>query len=73
MTDSDRLSDATRRAVLQATAGALGVGAMGTASAHEWGTETTPSAPAVACSTARRVASESLSLSVMLYSGVTTE
>ena len=41
MTDSDRLSDATRRAVLQATAGALGVGAMGTASAHEWGTETT--------------------------------
>ena len=41
MTDSDGLSDATRRAVLQATAGALGVGAMGTASAHEWGTETT--------------------------------
>ncbi|PSP68931.1 hypothetical protein BRC85_00245 [Halobacteriales archaeon QS_1_69_70] len=41
MTDSDRLSDATRRAVLQATAGALGVGAMGSASAHEWGSETT--------------------------------
>lgn len=33
----DGLTDATRRAVLKATAGALGVAATGTASAHEWG------------------------------------
>ncbi|WP_254822476.1 hypothetical protein [Haloglomus halophilum] len=40
--DDPKLSDATRRAVLKGTAGALGVGAMGTASAHEWGDESGP-------------------------------
>jgi hypothetical protein len=36
-TDETELSEATRRAVLKGTAGALGVGAMGSASAHDWG------------------------------------
>ena len=35
MPDSDKLSDATRRAVLKTVAGAAGIGAAGTASAHE--------------------------------------
>ncbi len=35
------MTDATRRAVLKATAGALGVAATGTASAHEWGSSST--------------------------------
>jgi hypothetical protein len=39
--DDSELSDATRRAVLKGTAGALGVGAMGTASAHDWGSTST--------------------------------
>jgi hypothetical protein len=42
--DSSELSDATRRAVLKGTAGALGVGAMGTASAHDWGSSSTSAA-----------------------------
>ncbi|WP_255195962.1 LVIVD repeat-containing protein [Halorarius litoreus] len=40
----DDLSDTTRRAVLKATAGALGVAATGTASAHEWGSSSTTTA-----------------------------
>jgi hypothetical protein len=42
--DDSELSDATRRAVLRGTAGALGVGAMGTASAHDWGSTSTTQA-----------------------------
>jgi hypothetical protein len=41
MTDSN-LNDATRRAVLKGAAGALGVSAMGSASAHKWGEESGP-------------------------------
>jgi hypothetical protein len=40
-TDSD-LSEATRRTILRGAAGALGAGAMGSASAHEWGEESGP-------------------------------
>ena len=41
MRDSD-IEDATRRAVLKTVAGAAGIGAAGTASAHEWGEEKGP-------------------------------
>ena len=43
-TDATDLGSRTRRAVLKATAGTLGVAAMGGASAHDWGTSTTTAA-----------------------------
>lgn len=42
--DTTDVSGRTRRAVLQATAGTLGVAAMGGASAHDWGTSGTTAA-----------------------------
>jgi hypothetical protein len=39
--DGTELSDATRRTILRGAAGALGVGAMGGASAHEWDSTST--------------------------------
>ena len=72
MRDSD-IEDATRRAVLKTVAGAAGIGAAGTASAHEkWQGdegEEGPAGkddPATVLSTARRVAS-SISESRMVY------